>query len=249
MSRASQKPKLQKISASKKRVTPKKKRMQTQMRFHIISLFPDTVLAYASESIVKRAIEDARIKVYVYNPKAFANTPRERIDKKPYGGGPGMVIQAEPVLRAYEAAQKQIQKVSKKKRPSVLTIFFTPHGAQFDTGAAAAFSKKYTDIICICGRYEGIDARVRKIVKAKDYSVGPYVLTGGEIPAMIIIDAVSRQIEGVLGDFSSREESRVASDEVYTRPDTIRWKKKKYIVPPVLLSGNHKEIDAWREEH
>lgn len=227
--------------------------VQAAMRFHIISLFPSTIEGYVSESILKRAIEDSHIEVYTYNPKQYPDTPKDRIDKKPYGGGPGMVIQAAPVLRAYDAAIKHIQKLVKKnkkhKKARVLTLFFTPHGTQFDTETASTFASSYTDIIMICGRYEGIDARVRNIVQAQEYSVGPYVLTGGEIPAMIVIDAVSRQVPGVLGDFTSREESRIASDEVYTRPEKLVWKKKKYTVPPVLLSGNHKKIDEWRADH
>jgi tRNA (guanine37-N1)-methyltransferase len=107
-------------------------------------------------------------------------------------------------------------------------------------------AEKYSDIIFICGRYEGIDARVKKIFKMKDYSVGPFVTTGGELPAMIMIDSISRQIEGVLGKFNSREESRDASKDVYTRPETLEFNGKKYHVPKILLSGNHKKIEGWR---
>jgi tRNA (guanine37-N1)-methyltransferase len=105
-----------------------------------------------------------------------------------------------------------------------------------------------SDIILVCGRYEGIDARVKKVFKMEEVSVGPFVLTGGELPAMLVIDCMARQVEGVLGDFASREEARASSPDVYTRPETIVYKKKKYSVPPVLLSGDHKKIDEWRTE-
>jgi tRNA (guanine37-N1)-methyltransferase len=218
--------------------------------FHIISLFPDAVQAYLGESILKRAIEDGKIRAFFYNPKEFADRSAmglyERIDKKPYGGGPGMVIQAEPVLKAAQAAKK---KFFKKHGDKPLYVFFSPQGKQFSATDARTIAKKYSDIVLISGRYEGIDARVRKILKPVSYSVGPYVLTGGEVPAMIVVDAVSRQIEGVLGDFNSLEDSREASDEVYTRPEILKIGKKSYRVPKVLLSGNHKKIEEWRKEH
>ncbi len=149
-----------------------------------------------------------------------------------------MVIQAEPVVRA-------IAKAKGRKR-NVKIIFFSPGGAQFDTSYAKKITKKYKNVVLVCGRYEGIDARVRKIFRAEEISIGPYTLTGGELPAMVVLDCMSRQVEGVLGNFSSREEERIASRDVYTRPDVFTYKKKKYKVPQVLLSGNHKKIDEWR---
>ena len=116
----------------------------------------------------------------------------------------------------------------------------------FDTSYAKQTANKYSDIILICGRYEGIDARIKKVFKMEDISIGPFVLTGGEIPAMIVIDSISRQIEGVLGNFDSREEERVASSDVYTRPEILVHKGKKYKVPKVLLSGDHKKIEEYR---
>lgn len=230
------------------------------IHYHVISLFPSTVAAYMQESILKRAIEDKKMSVHYYDPKDFAPKDKgeggsarlARIDKKPYGGGPGMVLQAEPVLKAIDAAHKNIMRRLKTKTLTTsqkpLIVFFSPQGVQFDTVIAKKIAKKYNnkDVIFISGRYEGIDARVRKIYKTISYSVGPYVLTGGEIPAMIMIDAISRQIEGVLGDYSSLEEHREASDAVYTRPEVLEWKGKKYRVPKVLLSGNHKLIEEWR---
>ena len=166
-----------------------------------------------------------------------------QIDERPYGGGPGMVMMAEPIIKAVESINK---KLNKKKNTKILTINFIPSAEKFTTKSAKNISKKYTDVILICGRYEGIDARVDKILKTKKFSIGDYVLTGGEIPAMILIDSISRQIKGVLGNFDSREEERVSSSEVYTRPEVIEYKNKKYNVPKVLLSGDHKKIDKWK---
>ncbi len=230
------------------------------MRFHIISLFPNLVSSYLSESILARAIHEKKIKVSFYNPRDFVkptkiqkgkDKPYLRVDDKPYGGGPGMIIQAEPVLKAIEKALKKVKSKKLKvksgsQNAKIKIIFFSPSGKKFTTEYAKVSVKKYTDIILICGRYEGIDARVKKIFKTEDISVGDYVLTGGEIPAMIVIDSISRQIEGVLGNFDSREEERVASSDVYTRPEVLEFKGKKYKVPKVLLSGNHKVIEEWR---
>ena len=125
-------------------------------------------------------------------------------------------------------------------------INFIPSAEKFTTDIGKKISKKYTDIILICGRYEGIDARMDKILKTTKYSIGDYVLTGGEIPAMVLIDSISRQVEGVLGNFDSREEERISSSEVYTRPEVFIHNGKKYKVPAVLLSGDHKKIEEWK---
>lgn len=212
------------------------------LRFHIITLFPQSFDSYVNESILKRAQEDKKISFHFYNPRDHADDAFRHIDKKPYGGGPGMVVQALPVIRAIAAAQKKIKNKKKAK-----IVFFSPSGKAFDTAYAKQTAKKYTDIIMVCGRYEGIDSRVKKVFRMEDVSVGPYVLTGGELPAMIVADSVARQVEGVLGDINSLEESRIASPDVYTRPEVFEYKGKKYRVPKVLLSGNHKDIDAWRE--
>lgn len=229
------------------------------MKFHIITLFPGAFDSYLNESIISRAIEDKKIKVEFYNPRDYSNDKWKRVDQKPYAGGPGMVIQALPVAKAIEAAIKKINKsrsVKKTKsktksgselRSATRIIFFSPSGKQFDTGYAKNVSKKFTDVILVSGRYEGIDARVKKIFKMEEVSVGPFVLTGGELPAMIVLDCVSRQVEGVLGNFNSLEESRVASSDVYTRPEVFEYKKKKYRVPKVLLSGDHKKIEEWKK--
>ena len=212
------------------------------MTFHIITLFPHAFDSYLGESILKRAILDKKIKVKFYNPRDFTKDKHKRIDRSPYGGGPGMVIQALPVMKAIESALKLKVKSKKLKVP---VIWLSPSGKQF-TNEAGIKLAKCTDIIIICGRYEGIDARVKKPFKVQEVSVGPFVLTGGELPAMLMIDVISRQVEGVLGDFNSREESRIASPDVYTRPEVFEYKGKKFRVPQILLSGHRPKIDAWR---
>lgn len=214
------------------------------MNFHIITLFPNSVDSYIKESIIGRAIKDKKITVKFYNPRDFTKDKNHRVDQKPYGGGPGMVIEALPVIKAIEKARKY----NKKKNNKTRIIFFSPSGKEFNNKKAIDYSKKYTDLILICGRYEGIDARIKKVFKVEEISVGPFVLTGGEIPAMILIDTISRQIEGVLGNNLSPEENRTASSEVYTRPEILEYKNKKYRVPKVLLSGNHQKIDNWRQK-
>jgi tRNA (guanine37-N1)-methyltransferase len=220
------------------------------VNYHIITLFPGAFQSYLSESIISRAIEDKKIKVSFYNPRDFTKDKWKRIDQKPYSGGPGMVIQAEPVAKAIEKALKKIASSAIRRRggkAKIKIIFFSPVGKQFDTTYAKSIAKKYTDIVLVCGRYEGIDARVKKIFKMEDVSVGPYILTGGELPAMVLLDCVSRQVEGVLGNFSSLEESRVSNSNVYTRPEVLKYKNKNYRVPKVLLSGDHKKIEAWKK--
>jgi tRNA (guanine37-N1)-methyltransferase len=249
----------------------------TFMNYHIITIFPDIFNAYLGESILGRAIKEKKIKVSFVNPRKYASgkykhkwpdgNMRAQVDDRPYGGGPGMVIQALPILKSVEEILKKIRKKNKlnnkqntetkKQTTKTLIINFIPSASKFTTNEAKKISKKYTDIILICGRYEGIDARVDKILKTKRYSIGDYVLTGGEIPAMILIDTISRQIEGVLGNFNSREEERISSSEVYTRPEILEWppssktsagRRKKYRVPKVLLRGNHKEIENWKKK-
>ena len=194
------------------------------MTFHIITLFPNSFDSYLSESILKRAQEDKKISIKFYNPRDFTKGTSyadRRVDDKPYGGGPGMVIEAMPVIKAID---KAVGKKTKKR--AVKIIFFSPSGRTLDTSYAKTAAKKYTDIVFVCGRYEGIDARVKKAFKMEEISVGPFVLTGGELPAMVMIDTVSRQIEGVLGDINSLEENRTAAPDVYTRPEVIEYKGK-----------------------
>jgi tRNA (guanine37-N1)-methyltransferase len=246
------------------------------MNFHIVTLFPEMFDSYLGESILARAQKEKRIKVTFVNPRKFVTGKYRKVwpdgnisaqvDERPYAGGPGMVMMAEPIIKVVESVINKITNSklritnkdsknqtlkTKHQKPSIKIINFVPSGKKFDTLYAKNAVKKYTDIIMICGRYEGIDARVDKILskefgKVDCLSIGDYVLTGGEIPAMILIDSISRQVEGVLGNFDSREEERVASPEVYTRPEIIEYKGKKYKVPKVLLSGDHKKIEDWK---
>lgn len=225
------------------------------MHFHIVTLFPEAFDSYLKESIIGRAIKEKRIKVSFVNPRKFVTGKYKRVwpdgnvslvvDDRPFGGGPGMIIRAEPVLKAVESVQK---KLAKKAGAKVKIINFSPSGAKFTTAYAKTTVKKYTDIIMLCGRYEGIDARVAKILKAEDISIGDYVLTGGELPAMVLVDCISRQLPGVLGKFDSLEEERVSSSEFYTRPEVLEWKGTKHKVPPVLMSGDHKKIEEWKRD-
>jgi tRNA (guanine37-N1)-methyltransferase len=212
--------------------------------FHILTIFPDILDSYLNETILKRAQEKKLIKIKLYNIRDFTLDKHRRTDYKPYGGGPGLVFFAQPILRTIDSIQKKLKAKSKKLQAKI--IIFSPGGKQFSNKESISWAKKYSNIILICGRYEGIDTRVKKILRAEEVSVGPYVLTGGELPAMVIIDSVSRQIKGVLGNEDSPEEKRVSSHEVYTRPEILEWKGKKYKVPKVLLSGHHKKIEEWK---
>lgn len=201
--------------------------------------------SYMNESILGRAKEKKLIDIKFYNPRDFIKAPKNNyrpVDDRPYGGGPGMVMRAEPLIKAIE---KALSKIKDKKKVKIIN--FSPSGKNFTTEYAKNSVKKYTDIIFICGRYEGIDARIDKIFKTENISIGDYVLTGGELPAMVLIDSISRQIKGVLGKFESLEEERISSSEVYTRPEVLKYKNKNYKVPKVLLSGDHKKIEEWKK--
>jgi len=217
------------------------------MTFHIITIFPEMFDSYLQESIIGRAIADKKIKIKFYNPLDFCE-PKRRVDDRPYGGGPGMVLRPELFLKSVETALITITnyklRITNKK---LKIVIFSTSGKKFTTEYAKQSAKKYSDIILISGRYEGIDARVQKILKAEEISIGDYVLTGGELPAMVLIDSISRQIPGVLGKYESLEEERASSSEVYTRPEVLKWKGKNYKVPKVLLSGNHKKIEEWKK--
>ncbi|MEW6408458.1 MAG: tRNA (guanosine(37)-N1)-methyltransferase TrmD [Patescibacteria group bacterium] len=219
------------------------------MRFDIITIFPNIFDSYLNESILKRGQKKKLIQIKIHNLRDFSKDKHKKVDDRPFGGGPGMVLKIEPLIRAISS----ILKISKSKKTKI--ILFSPAGKQFNNKTAADLAKKYDNLILICGRYEGIDARLSKVLKANSYkleaiSTGPYVLTGGELPAMVLMDAVSRQIPGVLGKNESLEERRYGAGlPVYTRPEVFEYKGKKYRVPKVLLSGNHKKIEEWRRKH
>jgi len=219
------------------------------MRFDIITIFPKIFNSYLNESILKRAQKNKLIEIKIHNLRDFSKDKHKKVDDKAYGGGPGMVMMAEPIVEAVQSIAKK-----DKRHVKTLIILFSAAGKQFDNKMAANFAKKYKNLILICGRYEGIDERVIKIIKnlklkIKNLSIGPYVLTGGELPAMVLIDAVARQIPGVLGKTESLEEKRYGIGvPVYTRPAEIEFQKKKYRVPKVLLSGDHQKISEWRKK-
>jgi len=219
------------------------------MNFHVITIFPDICQAYTDAGVLGRAqktdkgkgakVRGKKISITYYNPRDYATDKHRKVDDRPYGGGPGMVMKAEPILKAWEKAVG-------RKKGKVKTLLMSPRGAKFDQKMAKDLVSKYEHVVLISGRYEGIDARVKDILKAEDVSVGDYVLTGGELPALTIIDAVSREVPGVLGTFESLEDQRVSSGEMYTRPEILEYKKKKRQVPEVFLEGDPKAIDERR---
>jgi tRNA (guanine37-N1)-methyltransferase len=205
---------------------------------------------YCNESILKKAKAKGLVDFRFYNIRDYSKDRHCKVDDKPYGGGPGMVMNAQPILDCIESIK------SGENSKKIKTIIFVPSATKWTNTEAKKYAKKYTDIILICGRYEGIDYRVQKILKAESISIGDFVLTGGEIPAMVLIDSVSRQVKGVLGDYNSLEENRVnvlgeqdaGIEEFYTRPEILEWKKKKYKVPKVFLSGNPKLISEYKQQ-
>ena len=231
------------------------------MHFHIITIFPKLFDSYLDDSMMKKALDAGHIKISFYNPRDVTKNKHKKVDDIPYGGGPGMVMMAEPIIDTWERIIKKINGTLMGNIASVLktgnlkkgrkfkTILLSPGGDKFTTKYAKSSAQEYTDIIFICGRYEGIDSRVEQITKAELVSIGDYVLTGGELAAMVMVDSISRQIDGVLGNKQSLEEERISSHEMYTRPATLRYKNKEYSVPEVLINGNHAKIDKWRKNH
>ena len=231
------------------------------MRFDIITIFPKIFNSYFNESIVRRAQKSGKIKINIIDLRKFSTDKHKKVDDKSYGGGPGMVLKIEPLAQAIES----IKLKTKSQKLKTKVILFSPAGEQFNSKMAAEWARKYDQIIMIAGHYEGVDERIQKIIgnwklEIENLSVGPYVLTGGELPAMVVVDAVSRHISGVLGKDESLEEKRLGPGvPVYTRPEVFsaeggsasggKWRNKKYIVPKVLLSGNHKKIEEWRKKH
>lgn len=213
------------------------------MRFDIITLFPDLFDGYLNQGLLGKAIERNLTQIHRHDLREFApNTPHRPVDDKPFGGGPGMLIQVEPTVKCVEAVQE------KDPRPP-RTILLTPQGQRFDQRMAEDFATSER-LILLCGRYEGFDQRVTDILDPMEVSVGDFVLNGGEVAAMLIVDAVVRLIPGVLGDeFSNIDDSfsrgnRILEFPQYTRPRSFRGHQ----VPDVLLSGDHQAIARWRDE-
>jgi len=218
------------------------------MRFDIITLFPEVLKPYLEGSIIGRAVKNKLITVKLWQLRDFSNDKHRKVDGRAYGGGPGMVIYAEPVLKA---VKKALSGVKNKKRVAV--VIFEAGGKQFDERMTVNFSK-FERVVLIAGHYEGIDARAHKAIKDMGYkvfevSVGPYVLTGGELPSLLLVDAISRKVHGVLGKNESLEENRLGVGvPQYTRPEVLKIGKKSYTVPPILLSGHHANIEEWRKK-
>lgn len=211
------------------------------MRFHIMTLFPEIFNSYMNESIMKRAVEKGIIEVNIYNIRDFSTNKHKKVDDYPFGGGAGMVMTPQPIYDTY----KHIIDKFDIKNPRV--VYLTPKGKVHNQNIASEMST-FEDVILLCGHYEGIDQRIIDSIVTDEISIGDYVLTGGELPALILIDSISRLIPGVLSQNESFEEESFKDDLLeyphYTRPREFMGME----VPEVLLSGNHKKIDEWRHE-
>lgn len=210
------------------------------MNFTFISLFPEIIRSSLNESITKRAIEKSLISFETINPRDYLKT-KERIDDKVYGGGPGMLLKSEPLMKAIDYA------TSKFDRSESKIIYLSPKGKPFTQKIAESLASE-RNIIFICGRYEGVDQRIIDHYVDDEISIGDYVLSGGELPALVVFDAIARNIEGVLGDDASLEQESFSGGLLeypqYTRPE----KMKLGDVPKELLSGNHAVIEQWRKK-
>jgi len=216
-------------------------------KFNIITIFPHIFESYFGESIIKRAIEERLVGINVINLRDFTNDKHKTVDDTPFGGGAGMVMKIEPIWKCVQSLKSKIRNQKSKLR----IILFSAKGKRY-TQADAMRLSKYDNLILICGRYEGVDERVAQNIADEEISIGDYVLTGGEIPAMALVDSISRLIPGVLGNENSlKEESHNSMQTTsleypqYTRPEYFNgWK-----VPEILLNGNHKEIEKWRKDN
>lgn len=208
------------------------------MKFDVLTLFPEMIDSCCGCSILKRAVESNIIEVNTINPRDFTLDKHKKVDDTPYGGGAGMVLMAQPYVDAYE----QVEKLDNS-----LTVMLSPQGEVFDDKMSDEFAK-YDQIILLCGHYEGFDERIRDIIKPREVSIGDFVLTGGELPALCLIDSVSRKIEGTLGKIESADEDSFSNGLLeyphYTRPRNFRGLE----VPEVLLNGNHAHIEKFRHE-
>lgn len=209
------------------------------LKFNILTIFPKAFDSYFSESILKRAQKKRLIKINIHNIRDFSKDKHKKVDDRPYGGGPGMVLQVEPICRAVQFVKSKI----KNKKSKIKVILFSTRGKKLDNKIAKRLSK-CDNLILICGRYEGVDERISDYIADEEISIGDYILSGGELPAMVLTEAVARFVLGVLGKEGSLEEIK-GSYPVYTRPDVF----KDWRVPKVLLSGDHKKIEEWRKKH
>ena len=208
------------------------------MRFDVLTLFPELIQSHMNFSIMKRAKDNGIIEVITHNPREYTLDKHKKVDDTPYGGGAGMVLMPQPYVDCYEGVDKL---------DNSITIMMTPQGEPFSDRLANEFTQ-YEQIIVLCGHYEGFDERIREIIKPKEVSIGDFVLTGGELPALCIIDSISRKIEGTLGKIESAAEDSFTDGLLeypqYTKPRNY----KGYKVPEVLLNGNHKLINEYHTE-
>lgn len=235
-------------------------------RFDIITIFPEIVEPYLGTSILKRAQEKRLAKMQAYDLRKWTKDKHRTVDDSPYGGGPGMVMAVEPIFKAVNALMQHAKSKSNSKPKRTRVLLTSAAGRPFDQRRAKYYASRYDHLIIICGRYEGVDHRVAQYIADEEVSVGPYVLTGGELPALTIVDAVTRLIPGVIksesldeetfsfgGAAKVDEETYVGEYPQYTRPEVFYPepgnKRKAWRVPPVLLSGNHAEIEKWRLDH
>lgn len=206
------------------------------MRFDVLTLFPEIINSYCDISIMKRAKEGGVFSVNAVNPRDYTLDKHKKVDDTPYGGGAGMVLAPQPYVDAYESVEKL---------ENSITVMLSPQGEPLNERLVTELAN-YNQIIMLCGHYEGFDERIREIIKPKEISVGDFVLTGGELPALCLIDAVSRKIDGTLGKIESAEDDSFSNGLLeypqYTKPRDFRG----YKVPEVLLNGNHKEINEFR---
>lgn len=219
------------------------------MKIHILTLFPGMFVGPFSESIIKRAIDRGLVEIAIHNIRDYTSDRHHVVDDYPYGGGQGMVLKPEPLFEAVESigGQGGVCGESEKGESQIPVILLTPQGRLFDQRAAEGLAK-YEEIILVCGHYEGVDERVGEHLVTDEISIGDYVLSGGELAAMVVVDALVRQLPGALGSEASVVEDShwrgLLEYPQYTRPQAFRG----WVVPEVLLSGNHAAIARWRRE-
>jgi len=208
------------------------------MRFDVLTLFPELIESHMDFSIMKRASDEGVIEVVTHNPRDYTHDKHKKVDDTPYGGGAGMVLMPQPYVDCYEGVNRA---------DNSLTIMMTPQGEPFTDNISNELTQ-YDQIIILCGHYEGFDERIREIIKPREISIGDFVLTGGELPALCLIDSVSRKIDGTLGKIESAEDDSFSDGLLeyphYTKPRNFRGLE----VPDVLLNGNHKLINEFRQE-
>ena len=224
---------------------PKKiKNKKPRIRFDLLTIFPNIFDSYLEESLISRALKNKFLEIKIHDIRHYAKGKHKKVDDRPFGGGPGMVLMVEPIYKAVESIRSRVT----GQKAKIRTILFSTRGKKLDTASAQRLSK-YKQLILICGRYEGVDERVAKHIADEEISIGDYVLSGGELPSLVLIETVSRQIPGFLGKYESLENIK-GSYPVFTQPEEFKPNKgRTWAVPEILLSGHHKKIEEWRKEN